>query len=204
MDARLQNCLHVAFPCMHALPMSPSNDQAPQDESTTDAAPRPASASSRSTTTKEVSTREDDVLALKAACETPLPEDYHNSGPDMTDEEFEKQLEEELEKRFEEDRKRRSEQQQKLLGGQRKELEEVRAKITKMVGIDPIKELFTTLKSRVEVRQALGLNDSREKFHALLQGNPGTGPSNCIGPQLPFWSAFYSLSLAGVRRASQN
>lgn len=172
-------------------PMSCSNDQVPQDGPTTATAPRPASASpsSLSAAADETSTGEDVALTLKAACETALPEDSddgsesdESSDDDLSSSEFDTEDDEELEQLeqlMEEERKELAEQHLKL--HRKIELDEVMVDIAKMVGIDQVKQLFSALKSRVEVSQALGLNDKRERFHAVLLGNRGTGESYWIG-----------------------
>jgi AAA+ superfamily predicted ATPase len=59
---------------------------------------------------------------------------------------------------------------------QKQTLEIVNLELSKLVGLDPVKERFEALKDYVRHRDILGIESiPHERFHAIFQGNPGTG-----------------------------
>jgi hypothetical protein len=54
-------------------------------------------------------------------------------------------------------------------------LDTVTSLLSKLVGFDKIKARFEELKYHVEHNKIVGINNPRQRFHAVFQGNPGTG-----------------------------
>lgn len=63
---------------------------------------------------------------------------------------------------------------------QQTNLEELRADLSKLVGVDSIKERFEILGMNIENAMVLGLDNKRDRFHAVFQGNPGSGASDVL------------------------
>lgn len=79
---------------------------------------------------------------------------------------------------------------------------EVVAKLDALVGLDDIKSHFRELGLYIHNSQVLGVEPTDERFHALFQGNPGTGKTTVAKLYAEFLKAMGVLKLEDVVETS--
>lgn len=89
---------------------------------------------------------------------------------------MEERVEEKVEEKVEEEEDYEAQLQAENDRRARQEaLDTVTSLLSKLVGFDKIKARFEELKYHVEHNKIVGINNPRQRFHAVFQGNPGTG-----------------------------
>lgn len=79
---------------------------------------------------------------------------------------------------------------------------EVMEKLDTLVGVDDIKSQFRELGLYIHNSQVLGVESTDERFHALFQGNPGTGKTTVAKLYAQFLKAMGVLKLEDVVETS--